>query len=211
MDFLRSLFNILMRALGRTANDMLRDATKGTSRGPRRTTRPTGSSKRSSSRSTSRSSAPSTSGHPSASEAAELASRIAVWDTERLGLPELTYEPHRDNLPDPGEVVWTWVPYEEDDTQGKDRPVLVLARYRSSLIVSQLTSKDHDVDADQEARWGRYWHEVGQGDWDSQHRTSEMRLDRLLVVPMDQVRRIGGKVSQGQFSAAAAALHDFWG
>ena len=32
-----------------------------------------------------------------------------------------------DGLPDPGEVCWAWVPYEEDETRGKDRPVLLLA------------------------------------------------------------------------------------
>ena len=29
-----------------------------------------------------------------------------------------------------------------------------------------LTSKDHDRDAEDEARYGRYWMDVGTGDWD---------------------------------------------
>ena len=37
------------------------------------------------------------------------------------------YAPEIDGEPDPGEVVWGWVPYEDDPSQGKDRPVLVLA------------------------------------------------------------------------------------
>ena len=37
------------------------------------------------------------------------------------------YAPEIDGEPDPGEVVWAWVPYEDDPSQGKDRPVLVLA------------------------------------------------------------------------------------
>ena len=36
------------------------------------------------------------------------------------------YEPELDGQPDPGEVVWGWVPYEEDPSQGKDRPVLLI-------------------------------------------------------------------------------------
>ena len=36
------------------------------------------------------------------------------------------YAPEIDGEPDPGEVVWAWVPYEDDPTQGKDRPVLLL-------------------------------------------------------------------------------------
>ena len=34
------------------------------------------------------------------------------------------YRPRRDGKPDPGEVVWAWVPFEENDGRGKDRPVL---------------------------------------------------------------------------------------
>ena len=39
----------------------------------------------------------------------------------------MSYEPQTDGAPDPGEVVWTWVPFEENDGRGKDRPVLVVA------------------------------------------------------------------------------------
>src|SRR3954468_725955 len=47
--------------------------------------------------------------------------RPVVPSLRRLG-----YAPKADGRPDPGEVVWAWVPYEEDPTQGKDRPVLVI-------------------------------------------------------------------------------------
>ena len=40
----------------------------------------------------------------------------------------LAYSPTADGKPDPGEIVWTWVPYEEDYSQGKDRPVLLIGR-----------------------------------------------------------------------------------
>jgi len=36
------------------------------------------------------------------------------------------YAPVADGHPDPGEVVWTWVPFEDDPSRGKDRPVLVI-------------------------------------------------------------------------------------
>ena len=39
-----------------------------------------------------------------------------------------TYSPDTDGEADPGEVVWAWVPYEDDPAQGKDRPVLLIAR-----------------------------------------------------------------------------------
>ena len=92
-----------------------------------------------------------------------------------------TYSPEMDGEADPGEVVWGWVPYEDDASQGKDRPVLVLARTGSTLTCLYLTSKDHDRDAEDEARWGRYWMDVGTGPWDAQGRESEIRLDRVLA------------------------------
>lgn len=41
---------------------------------------------------------------------------------------QLVYAPSLDGRADPGEIVWTWVTYEEDPSQGKDRPVLVVGR-----------------------------------------------------------------------------------
>lgn len=125
-----------------------------------------------------------------------------------------TYSPEADGLPDPGEVVWTWVPYEEDASQGKDRPVVVLARAASphppgQLLCLQLTSQDHDRDAEDEAHWGRYWMDVGSGDWDPERRPSEVRLDRLLVLPEAGVRREGAALDRTMFDAvvAEAARH----
>jgi hypothetical protein len=37
-------------------------------------------------------------------------------------LPDMTYAADPDGAPDPGEIVWSWVPYEEDHTRGKDLP-----------------------------------------------------------------------------------------
>ena len=91
-----------------------------------------------------------------------------------------TYAPEADGEPDPGEVVWAWVPYEDDPTQGKDRPVLLLALRGDRWLGLMLTSQDHDLDADDEARYGRYWMDVGAGGWDRAGRPSEVRLDRLL-------------------------------
>src|SRR3954465_14749859 len=96
---------------------------------------------------------------------------------------KVSYDPHPDGRPDPGEVVWAWVPYEDDPAQGKDRPVLLLARGggadRGRWFGLYLTSKDHDRDAAQEAHEGRYWMDVGTGRWDHEGRPSEVRLDRL--------------------------------
>src|ERR1700749_4488442 len=46
-------------------------------------------------------------------------------DPHRIGPVRMSYSPQTDGAPDPGEVVWTWVPFEENDGRGKDRPGLV--------------------------------------------------------------------------------------
>lgn len=119
-------------------------------------------------------------------------------------LPEVTYAPELDGEPDPGEVVWAWVPYEDDPSQGKDRPVLVLARDGDHWLALQLTSKDHDRDAAQEARAGRLWMDVGAGDWDRERRPSEVRVNRLLRLPADGVRREGAALPEHLFTAVVA-------
>jgi hypothetical protein len=111
------------------------------------------------------------------------------------------YSPRLDGDPDPGEVVWAWVPYEDDPGQGKDRPVLVIGRDGQWLLALQLTSQDHDVDAEDEARFGRYWMDIGTGAWDRQGRPSEVRLDRLLRLEEETVRREGAVLDEPTFDA----------
>ncbi|NPC97995.1 type II toxin-antitoxin system PemK/MazF family toxin [Nocardioides sp. zg-DK7169] len=118
---------------------------------------------------------------------------------------EIGYAPRPDGRPDPGEVVWGWVPYEEDATRGKDCPVLVIGRRGPRLLGLMLTSKDHDRDAADEARWGRYWMDVGTGAWDGRGRPSEVRLDRLLVLEESSVRREGAALDRRTFDAVLAA------
>lgn len=123
------------------------------------------------------------------------------------GKPLLEYAPIDDDLPDPGEIVWSWVPYEEDYNQGKDRPVLVISRENKHwLLALQLTSKDHDQDAAQEARAGRFWTDIGSGDWDSEGRPSEVRVNRILRIDPANVRRIGAVLSQDIFEEVAAQV-----
>ena len=109
------------------------------------------------------------------------------------------YAPRRDGKPDPGEVVWAWVPFDENDGRGKDRPVLVLMIQRDEVRALMLTSKDHHRDAADEARWGRYWMDVGSGPWARKGRPSEVRLDRLLRLPIGAVRREGAALDRATY------------
>ena len=128
------------------------------------------------------------------------------------GPVDVVYAPAVDGAPDPGEVVWTWVPYEEDHSKGKDRPVLLIGRDGPWLLALQMTSRDHALDAEQEARWGRHWMDIGSGAWDRRRRPSEVRLDRIIRVAPGQVRREGAVLDRRRFEAVARSLseHHHW-
>ena len=55
---------------------------------------------------------------------------------------KLVYAPDLDGRADPGEMVWTWVVYEDDPSRGKDRPVLVVGRDRRTLLGLMLSSQE---------------------------------------------------------------------
>jgi len=137
----------------------------------------------------------------------------AVWPVRarprRRSRTTIDYAPNADGRPDPGEVVWTWVPYEDDPSQGKDRPVLVIGEEHGRLLGLQLTSRDHDRDEEQERRAGREWMDIGTGAWDSQRRPSEVRLNRLLRLDPEGVRREGAAVPRPVFDAVVAAARPY--
>jgi hypothetical protein len=120
-----------------------------------------------------------------------------------------TYSPQVNGRPDPGEVVWAWVPYEEDASQGKDRPVLVLTVDGSRLTALPMTSKDHDRDEAQERRAGRLWMDIGTGAWDRQGRESEVRINRVLNLSVYDVRREGSALAERIFDEVLAAARPY--
>jgi hypothetical protein len=111
----------------------------------------------------------------------------------------LVYSPNLDGRADPGEIVWTWVTYEEDPTRGKDRPVLVVGRDRATLLGLMMSSQErHAAD--------RSWVGIGNGSWDDDGRPSWVRLDRVLDVPEEGIRREGAILDHAIFDLVAARL-----
>jgi hypothetical protein len=102
--------------------------------------------------------------------------------------------------------VWTWVPFEEDFSQGKDRPVLLVGRDGEWLLGLMLTSKDHDNGR----RAGDYV-DVGVGQWDRQGRPSEVKLDRVIRVSPHAIRREGAVLGKPAFLEVSRALRDHHG
>lgn len=135
-----------------------------------------------------------TPGRPVSSRSAPTAHRARRID----------YAPDLDGRADPGEIVWTWVAYEEDASQGKDRPVLVVGRDGSNLLGLMLSSNSD--------RGGtRDWLALGTGAWDAENRPSWVRLDRVLDVPEEGIRREGAILDRARFDKVAARLRSDFG
>jgi hypothetical protein len=116
----------------------------------------------------------------------------------------LVYAPQLDGQADPGEIVWTWVTYEDDPGRGKDRPVLVVGREGNVLLGLMLSSQtDHEGE--------RNWLALGNGAWDRQERPSWVRLDRVLKVAESGIRREGAVLDRARFDAVAHALRSGYG
>lgn len=116
----------------------------------------------------------------------------------------LVYAPQLDGRADPGEVVWTWVEYEEDPARGKDRPVLVVGRDGDQLLGLMLSSN-----ATREGQ--RHWLSLGAGPWDGEDRPSWVRLDRVLELTETGIRREGAVLDRRRFDRVAAALRKSYG
>ena len=102
-----------------------------------------------------------------------------------------------DGDPDPGEVVWTWVPYEDDPTMGKDRPVVIIGRTGHDLAGVPLTSRDHDRTNEVP---------IGTGPWDRSGRPSFAKVDQLLTIDPDAVRREGSVLARNHFDDVVAGV-----
>ncbi|WP_200903778.1 type II toxin-antitoxin system PemK/MazF family toxin [Microbacterium sp. GCS4] len=120
-------------------------------------------------------------------------------DPDRVGDVRIQYAPDRDGAPDAGEVIWTWVPYEEGDGRGKDRPVLVIGRHSASRVYAvRMTSKPHDRDRD--------YLPIGSGAWDSQGRESWVDIEQLYSVHETGLRREAAVLDKGRYGRVVEAL-----
>ncbi|WP_243074831.1 type II toxin-antitoxin system PemK/MazF family toxin [Microbacterium sp. SS28] len=144
-----------------------------------------------------------------ASDGGEGAGRLGASATTAVEPPpadglRIAYAPDHDGDPDAGEIVWTWVPYAENDGRGKDRPVLVIGRADGSRVFAvRLTSKSHDGDRDFLA--------LGAGPWDTQGRPSWVDIEQLYSVHGDGMRREAAALDPERFHHVARALRDRYG
>ncbi|TCK46011.1 hypothetical protein EDF60_1250 [Leucobacter luti] len=207
-DFLRSFIDAFVRASRKNSGGTGSGSRSGGTAQPRprqdTKTRPSG-------KPGSRSGAPATEGAgrgPGATSRGDSAKNAevspgqfgpgATRDLTRTEIQRLkpSYAPRADGDPDPGEIVWTWVPYEEHDGRGKDRPVLIIARIDADTTAGcYLSTKAH-----------RGFVSIGTGPWDSQGRESFLSPERVLLVSHAGMRREGTVLSRERFAPAVAAV-----
>ena len=210
LEILKKIFFALLPFLQKAAEDALNDATasKGGSESSQKSeshkgesrqgeARTSGSSapkpsapKPSSAKSTANSSAP----KPSA-PASTVASNGSDYPGDYRDIINFEYSPSLDGDADPGEIVWTWVPFEEDHSQGKDRPVLLVGRDGEYLLALMMTSKDHNNRDHADPNYL----DIGSGPWDPQGRASEVKLNRVIRVRPDSMRREGAIMPEDTF------------
>jgi len=206
LEILKKIFFALLPFLQKAAEDALNDATasKGDSESSQKSESHKDDSRQGEAR-TSGSSAPKPSAPKSSSvkssapkpsaPASTGASDGSDYPGDYRDMINFEYSPSLDGDADPGEIVWTWVPFEEDHSQGKDRPVLLVGRDGEYLLALMMTSKDHN---NREHADSNYL-DIGSGPWDPQGRASEVKLNRVIRVRPDSMRREGAIMPEDTF------------
>lgn len=211
LEFLKKIFFALLPFLQKAAEDALNDATasKGGSESSQKSESRKDESRQRESRQgearTSGSSVPKPSApKPSSAQssapkpsapASTGASDGSDYPGDYRDMINFEYSPSLDGDADPGEIVWTWVPFKEDHSQGKDRPVLLVGRDGEYLLALMMTSKDHN---NREHADPNYL-DIGSGPWDPQGRASEVKLNRVIRVRPDSMRREGAVMPEDTF------------
>lgn len=112
---------------------------------------------------------------------------------------KLLYAPNLTGRTNSGEVVWTWVSNDDDPAGGHDCPVLVVGREHRvllGLMVSHTAEPDADIDLV----------EIDSSSWDYEKKPSWIRLDRVLDVPEESIRREGTILPPDIFDMVATRL-----
>lgn len=198
LEFLKKIFFALLPHLQKAAEEALNEA--ASSQGSEGSHESKGEERRASSQSSPKPSAPKPSSAKSSAPKPSAPASTGVSDGsdypgDYRDMINFEYSPSLDGDADPGEIVWTWVPFEEDHSQGKDRPVLLVGRDGEHLLALMMTSKDHN---NREHADSNYL-DIGSGPWDPQGRASEVKLNRVIRVRPDAMRREGAIMPEDTF------------
>ncbi|MGV0326782.1 type II toxin-antitoxin system PemK/MazF family toxin [Corynebacterium confusum] len=109
------------------------------------------------------------------------------------------FAPDIDGQADSGEVVWVWAPTGGPQSPPTERAVLVVGRTRTTVLGLLISPNPEHAEDD-------CWLEIGSGEWDESGRQCWIRLDRLLEISEEQVRRQGILFPQRRFERIANRL-----
>ena len=88
--------------------------------------------------------------------------------------------------------------------------MLIIGRDAGWLLGLPLSSVDHEQDARQEASQGRFWVDVGSGEWDNKGRESSVRVDRIVRINPTGMRRVAGELDVERFKEVADGVAQYW-
>lgn len=133
------------------------------------------------------------------------ASAIRVEATERMSR-NIYYAPDMDGQAEPGEVVWIWAPSDGPDLPPRERAMLVVGRDRHTILGLLISPNPQHAGAES-------WLDIGAGEWDASGRQCWIRLDRVLEVSEQGVRRQGALFPPRRFERIANRLRNTyrWG
>lgn len=116
------------------------------------------------------------------------------------------FAPDMDGQADSGEVVWVWAPCNGTQAPPQERAVLVIGRTRTTVLALLISPNPRHAHED-------HWLEIGSGEWDEQGRPCWIRMDRVLEIPEEQVRRQGTLFPARRFERIANRLRSayHWG
>lgn len=116
------------------------------------------------------------------------------------------FAPDMDGQADSGEVVWVWAPTDGPNSPPTERAILLVGRTRSTVL--GLLISPNSAHSNEDA-----WLEIGSGEWDDSGRQCWVRLDRVLEISEEQVRRKGILFPQRRFERIANRLRQkyHWG
>lgn len=129
---------------------------------------------------------------------------ITVHPTTRKSRA-VVFGPDIDGPVDAGEIVWLWVPEHGPGNPPTERTVLVIARSINQDLLGLLISPDDAHDGD------RDWFPIGSGQWQATGEPCWVRLDKVIQVPEDWVRRQGALLPERRFDRVARALRSRFG
>lgn len=120
---------------------------------------------------------------------------------------KLVYAADLGGRADSGEIVWAWVAHEDDPDRGEDRPVLVVGRDGRTLLALMLSGSEPGADDNDD---DNDWVGIGPGGRDDPADTRDgqswVRLDRVLDVPEEGIRREGAVLNRDSFREIATRL-----